>query len=218
MYYIPEKTNLLRSTIYINIYIYCVSLFAQPTSYGTLYTETTFANKSIDLTLPDGNVAGVASTSGGSANYTVPIVVPPGTKGITPSISLAYNSNGGDGQIGMGWSLSSLSQISRIGNSPFCDFNANGTQSYTQHVQLNTNDKFTLDGQRLVLKTGAYGFQTSTYGTEVENFATIIAKGTSSASGIIPCFEVVTKEGTVMEYGNTADLRKTTSSGVYLGC
>ena len=39
----------------------------------------------------------------GSANYQMPIAVPPGSAGMQPSLSLAYNSNTGNGLMGVGF-------------------------------------------------------------------------------------------------------------------
>jgi hypothetical protein len=49
----------------------------------------------------------------GSFSYSVPIVTPPGTSGMGPNLALSYNSNGGNGFLGVGWSLSGLSTVNR---------------------------------------------------------------------------------------------------------
>ena len=59
------------------------------------------------MALPGSASAG----NSGAATYNIPIVVPPGTAGMTPSIGLSYNSQGGNntiagnGIVGMGWSF-----------------------------------------------------------------------------------------------------------------
>ena len=49
-----------------------------------------------------GVVAGSGGTSGGAATYEIPIVVPPGRRGMQPSLSLSYSSRAGNGVAGMG--------------------------------------------------------------------------------------------------------------------
>ncbi|VVM22789.1 hypothetical protein BSPWISOXPB_2355 [uncultured Gammaproteobacteria bacterium] len=49
-----------------------------------------------------GSTAGALSVEQGSANYTIPIIVPPGISGMKPELSIYYNSNSGNGLLGMG--------------------------------------------------------------------------------------------------------------------
>lgn len=43
---------------------------------------------------------------GGGAHYSIPLPLPPGRRGMHPGLGLSYSSHGGDGMVGMGWSLS----------------------------------------------------------------------------------------------------------------
>src|SRR5262249_25437385 len=68
-----------------------------------------------------------------------------------------------------------------------------------------SRDRFCLDGQRLIAVNGAYGAHGTEYRTERESFAKIFSYG---IAGTGPNYFVVTaKDGTVSEYGNSADSR-----------
>jgi hypothetical protein len=134
----------------------------------------------------------------GAAAYTIPIEVPPGTAGMQPSLALQYNSRGGNGVLGMGWSLSGLPAITRCPQTPAQDGGRAG-------VAFNFNDRFCLEGERLVAISGGYAADGTEYRTERDGFSRIISHG-SAGSG--PAwFEVHTKAGQVMQFGNTTDSR-----------
>ena len=134
----------------------------------------------------------------GAASYAIPIEVPPGTAGMAPSLSLVYNSQGGNGLLGVGWSLGGLSSITRCPRTPAQD-SARGAIGY------DTDDRFCLDGQRLVAVSGTYGGDGTEYRTEIDTFAQVYSYG---SAGTGPAwFEVRTKSGQTMEYGKTADAR-----------
>jgi RHS repeat-associated protein len=141
-----------------------------------------------------GRTAGSFSVSPmGAATYTIPIWSPPGPKGIQPKVALVYNSQSGNGSLGVGWNLAGLSSIYR------CNL------TYAQDaapaaVTLSTSDGYCLDGQRLRLTSGTYGVAGSTYQTEIANFQNVTAYG---AAGNGPAyFTVQTPGGRTLTYGN----------------
>ncbi|MEO3430489.1 toxin TcdB middle/N-terminal domain-containing protein [Pelagibius sp. CAU 1746] len=148
-------------------------------------------------------VAGVTSGAlsvdeTGSAGYTIPIAVPPGIAGMQPSLALVYQSHGGNGTAGVGWGLSASSSIHRCSQTLAQDGAIHG-------VDFSADDRFCLDGQRLVAISGAYGANGTEYRTEIDSFARIVSHGTAGTGPL--SFTVETKSGRTLEYGNTADAR-----------
>ena len=186
-------------SIFALVFLFSSKPNAQNTSYLTLYTQSAFNIKTTDVNLPVGAIAASADVGAmGNASYSIPIAMPPGTNGVAPSLAVVYNSMGGNGSLGQGWGLSGLSAITRTTKSIYFD-------NETNPVELTANDRFALDGVRLILKTGTYGSSGATYATEAESFATITSNGTQ---GVGPqWFEVWTKDGVKMEFGNTVDSR-----------
>jgi len=138
-------------------------------------------------------------TGSGAFTYTIPIVVPPGTAGMVPSLSLGYsNQSTTNGLEGWGWNLSGLPSITRCPRTLAQD-------SVHGSVNFDSYDRFCLEGQRLILVGGTYGVAGSEYRTEVEGFSKIIAYGTAGSGP--QYFKVWTKSGQIMEFGNTTDSR-----------
>ncbi len=133
----------------------------------------------------------------GSASYTIPIQVPPGTAGMVPSLALTYDSRRGSSMFGVGWSLSGLSIIERCAATIAQD-------GYKQGVKLDYNDRFCLDGEHLIKVAGTtYGGDGTEYRTEREGWLKIVSYGTA---GNGPArFRVWSKSGQIMDYGATAD-------------
>src|SRR6266705_4746718 len=160
-------------------------------------------------TAPVGATPGSFSVDpNGGANYTIPIQIPPGSAGIAPSIALTYSKQVDNPLVGVGFSISGLSTISRCGGTIALDGAKGG-------VYYDSRDRFCLDGQRLVAVNGADGAHNTEYRTERESFARIFSYDTSVCgldSGLAPssgpaCFKVFSKDGTVSEYGVTPDSR-----------
>jgi RHS repeat-associated protein len=72
-------------------------------------------------------------------------------------------------------------------------------------VNYDANDRFCLNGKRLILTSGIYGADGSQYRTEIEEFSKIIAHGQTGSGPL--WFEVHTKSGQTLQYGNTSDSR-----------
>jgi RHS repeat-associated protein len=132
----------------------------------------------------------------GAATYSVAIAVTPGTAGMEPKLSINYGSQGGAGLIGYGWSLGGLSAISRSPATLIHDEKIDG-------IDFDADDRFSLDGQRLIAISGTYGANGTEYRTEIDSFSRIVSYGTA---GNGPAwFKVWTKAGLIIEYGNSTD-------------
>ncbi|EMY68100.1 SpvB/TcaC N-terminal domain-containing protein, partial [Leptospira vanthielii] len=56
---------------------------------------------------------GIGVDPGGNVSFSIPLEVPEGTRGLTPSLALSYNSGMGSGLLGKGWSLDGGEYIKR---------------------------------------------------------------------------------------------------------
>lgn len=152
---------------------------------------------------------GLAISSGGTPSYDVPIGVPPGVGGMTPSLGLHYSGSGINGPVGFGWNVQGVSIISRCSGDKRIDGKA-------QAVAYNGNDKLCLDGQRLI-QTDAGGNPLASqqgdslggtgavreYRTDKDIYSRIRAYGFNGDAANGPAyFKVWTKSGQVYEYGN----------------
>lgn len=133
--------------------------------------------------------------SSGAASYSIPISLPSGTGGMEPDLALNYSSMGGNGLLGVGWSLSGLSAISR----------APRTLPEDNYIAgINFDDaNFALDGQRLVEiepdppVSGGSG----EYRTRLESFSRVKRHGGSAHNP--DHWTVETKAGLTMTFGST---------------
>ena len=145
-----------------------------------------------------GSIPGQLSVQQGAAVYTIPIEVPPGVAGMQPDLAITYNSNAGNGLLGVGFSLSGLSAITRCGQTIAQDGRKGG-------VYYDARDRFCLDGQRLIAVSGSDGGNGTEYRTEIDGYSKIVSHGQQGSGPA--WWRVRTKSGQVMEFGNTADSR-----------
>lgn len=150
-------------------------------------------------TLLSGNVGGQFSVNqNGAATYTLPIQVPPGVTGMQPQLSLNYSSQDGHGLAGVGWSMGGLSVITR------CEKNL-AQDGERDVVNLDDNDRYCLEGQKLMLVSGTYAQDGAEYRTENDKFSKIVSYGRSGSGAT--WFKAWAKNGQIMEFGNTTDSR-----------
>ncbi len=134
-----------------------------------------------------GTLSGSASVNpSGAVTYSIPVPVAQGTAGMQPSLALSYSSQAGRGILGTGWSLSGLSTVHRCPASIVID-------GFKGRIGFDAQDRFCLDGMRLIVINGVDGAADSEYRTERDSYARIYSRG-SNATG--PLFwEVETKSG-----------------------
>jgi RHS repeat-associated protein len=136
-----------------------------------------------------GSLKGTLTVSpSGGATYNLPITVPPGVAGMTPSVSLTYNSQAGDGIAGQGWSLTGLSAIHRCAKTRVQDGNAQPIHMDIAQTS-GVTDGLCLDGKRLI------NLSDTTYRLESADFSTITASNSHNT------FTITTKSGEVHYYG-----------------
>lgn len=157
-------------------------------------------------------VANMAGASGGqfrvdesgAATYSIAIATAAGTAGVVPEVSLNYSGNGGNGLVGAGWSIGGLSGVSRCRQTL-------GVDGKLAPITFSKDDRFCLDGQRLLLATGSgYGAVGATYKTEMDSFAKISSVGGSL--GKPDYFTVERKDGSISFYGNTPESKQLAGS------
>lgn len=127
----------------------------------------------------------------GQVNYEIPIPVLSGTGGVSPKLSITYNSSNKLGLCGYGFDLTGLSIITRVPQNMLND----GKVGY---VNFTSSDRYALDGVRLI--------NTSTvneYVSEVKNFARITAVGEEDNP---TSFIVLSKDGLKYEYSSNTQI------------
>lgn len=190
--------------------LYAQAVSAAGTNYVaqdiTIQSATTVHDPSSVVPVTPGTAVGAipgefSVDPSGGAGYRVPIAVPPGVASVDPDLAIAYSSRGGNGLLGIGWSITGLSVISRCPSTV-----AQDGAGVADGVDFDASDRFCLDGSRLILFSGAtYGATGAEYRTELESFQKVVSAG--GPAGDPNSFTVWDKSGMIREYGSTADSR-----------
>lgn len=144
-------------------------------------------------------------TPTGQFAYRVPINIPGGTAGMTPSLSIVYNSTPKNGLLGIGFDLAGLSMINRAP----ANIHKDGKAGF---VNFSSTDKFMLDGQRLCLIKTVNG--ENEYRCETNPTSKIVAHGNDmdNPTG----FTLYAKSGHTYEYtANTGNLTRSASDVLF---
>lgn len=122
----------------------------------------------------------------GAAEYSIPILLPPIVGNAKSSLALNYSSGSARGIAGYGWNLSGLASISRCPTSRERD-------GLVDPVDFDGNDKFCINGQRLV-DLGSNNFR-----KEIDDFSKIekVSNG----------FVVTSSDGITLSFGSTPNSR-----------
>ncbi|MET8148890.1 RHS repeat-associated core domain-containing protein [Actinoplanes sp. NPDC049668] len=131
-------------------------------------------------------------TDDGRAVFDIAVDAPPGVAGLRPGIGLHSEPGAGDGLLGIGWSLTGLSEVRR------CPQGHALAGGFPQPVgdEFGRPDGLCLSGRPLVRTQG------DEFRTEVDSFHRVVAHGTAGAAGP-QGFEVWGKDGRIMRYGFT---------------
>ena len=112
----------------------------------------------------------------GGATYEIPFELPSGIAGQKPNLGISYNSNGGNGHIGVGWNIAGTSEIQR------CRLTL-ATDGFTDAIHFKQSDPLCLNGARLVTVNGSLqGSDGAEYRTAIDSQIRVIARGVSTSA------------------------------------
>ena len=149
------------------------------------------SNKIPGMSLGNFNVS-----KNGAAGYSIPIITPP-SFGPGPKLTLVYDSQSQSGLLGVSWSLVGLPVVHRCSQTIAQD-------NFKGSINFDANDRYCLDGARLMAINGAYGADNTEYRTELDTFVKVVSKGTAGNGP--EYFIVKNKAGDTMVFGGPAGL------------
>ncbi len=110
-----------------------------------------------------------AVSASGAATISVPLPIGSFQNDGRFRQSIEYNSQSGEGKLGVGWSLAPYEKIHVCPRTMAHD-------GYVRGIRLDGKDPICLNGQRLMNVVGEYGAPDTRYATELESFTRIIGR------------------------------------------
>ncbi|MCP3921494.1 MAG: hypothetical protein GY714_02800, partial [Desulfobacterales bacterium] len=142
----------------------------------------------------DKKVVPHTNLSSGTASYGVSIEVPPGRNGLTPEVSLSYNSGSSNGFLGIGWALSYGGEIKRS----------------TKRGLNYSDNKFEINGNELISISGS----ANNFREKIESGFSKYYYNTANKS-----WTVTLRDGTKYYYGSETQSRQEKSgSEIFKWC
>lgn len=141
----------------------------------------------------------------GQASYQIPLQIAPGRAGMQPKLSLNYGSQGGNGVVGVGWSFSGGSGLSRCAPT----FEQDEVRDKVTKVRAVTGnpstDRLCLNGSRLMVVSGNYNESGAVYRTELDSLVRVTQQGSINDANV--SFVAEYPDGRKAFFGSTADSR-----------
>ncbi|MCA9684764.1 MAG: hypothetical protein KC457_21445, partial [Myxococcales bacterium] len=150
----------------------------------------------ITETAPLGTIPGrFRVDDGGAAHYAVGLELP-AAAGPVPALELHYGSDGGNGELGMGWGLGGQSAVSRCAKNLLHD-------GHAAPVTFTEQDELCLDGQRLLLISGLHWQTDAEYRLFEDDLSRVRIVDEAGCHGVV--FEVRRRDGMLDTYGCSDD-------------
>ncbi len=137
--------------------------------------------------------ANFAVDHAGSAHYSIPLQIPAGTAGMAPTLAFGLASGGGNGELGIGGSLSGQSSLARCPTNLVLD-------GFIAPIEFSDRDGLCLDGERLVLVEGDPWKPESVYAKRRDDLTRIRLITATTCVGEI-AFEVRSADSKIHNYG-----------------
>ncbi len=186
----PSSVSVIEKSVSCNGERFSDSLAILPDSHAILPNPISNpideAGMTVVGSIPDSLSVGPM----GNIEYFLPIATAPGSGGLTPDISLKYDSGASNGLLGVGWSISGISQLSKCAKTKVDDNDVS---------TIENKDRLCLDGKKLLLLSGTYNEPGASYQLHDKMPMSIVAGNTTVEDGV-ESYTVTLTDGQILIY------------------